>query len=407
MRKIAYISTLLAILCLFGTAGISYAVSGYLDDFVANYPSAVGTRIDTCLLCHVNPNPGPAARNAYGSAFANAGHVFGAIEGADSDVDGFTNKAEIDALSFPGNPADFPAPPSDTQAPTVDQFAIPATSNSLTVPITTLTATDNILVTGFMVTESAIPPTASDPAWSATAPTSVTFPAGTAPGPKTLFAWAKDAAGNVSTSRSQTVDLIITLTTFADVPADHLFFNQIDAVAAAGITGGCAADDPLTPDNEANFCPDNPVTRGQMAVFLETSLGGVTAACVGTFADVPTTHPFCGFIELLASDGITGGCGGNNYCPDAPVTRGQMAVFIEAALGGVPAACVTTFADVTADHPFCGFIETFATEGITGGCAADNPATTTVNEARFCPDSPVTRGQMAVFLVAAPDPLLP
>jgi hypothetical protein len=194
---------------------------------------------------------------------------------------------------------------------------------------------------------------------------------------------------------------------FADVPANHMFFNQIEAVAAAGITGGCQADNLQTPENEAGFCPDSPITRAQLAVFMETSLGGVPVQCVGTFADVPATDPFCGFIELLANDGITGGCGGNNFCPNATVTRGQMAVFIEAAIGGAPAACAGIFSDVTDDNPFCGFIETFATEGITGGCAADDLATPTVNEARFCPDSPVTRGQMAVFLVAAPDPLLP
>ncbi len=52
-----------------------------------------------------------------------------------------------------------------------------------------------------------------------------------------------------------------------------------------------------------------------------------------TFNDVPTTHPFFQFIEALATSGITGGCGGGNYCPDAPLTRGQMAVFLSKALG--------------------------------------------------------------------------
>ena len=54
---------------------------------------------------------------------------------------------------------------------------------------------------------------------------------------------------------------------------------------------------------------------------------------VATFNDVPTNHPFFQFIEALAASGITGGCGGGNYCPDAPLTRGQMAVFLSKALG--------------------------------------------------------------------------
>jgi S-layer family protein len=52
-----------------------------------------------------------------------------------------------------------------------------------------------------------------------------------------------------------------------------------------------------------------------------------------TFGDVPTGHPFFQFVEALAASGITGGCGGGNYCPDNPVTRGQMAVFLAKALG--------------------------------------------------------------------------
>jgi hypothetical protein len=52
-----------------------------------------------------------------------------------------------------------------------------------------------------------------------------------------------------------------------------------------------------------------------------------------TFGDVPGSHSFYKFVEALASSGITGGCGGGNYCPDSPLTRGQMAVFLSKALG--------------------------------------------------------------------------
>jgi len=57
------------------------------------------------------------------------------------------------------------------------------------------------------------------------------------------------------------------------------------------------------------------------------------APTVATFNDVPTNHPFFQFVEALADSGITVGCGGGNYCPDAPLTRGQMAVFLAKALG--------------------------------------------------------------------------
>ena len=52
-----------------------------------------------------------------------------------------------------------------------------------------------------------------------------------------------------------------------------------------------------------------------------------------TFADVPDSHPFYKFIEALAASGITGGCGIGNFCPDNPLTRGQMAAFLSKALG--------------------------------------------------------------------------
>ena len=58
------------------------------------------------------------------------------------------------------------------------------------------------------------------------------------------------------------------------------------------------------------------------------------APLTATFTtDVPTTHPFFRFVEALAASGVTGGCGAGAYCPDQPVTRGQMAVFLSTALG--------------------------------------------------------------------------
>lgn len=54
---------------------------------------------------------------------------------------------------------------------------------------------------------------------------------------------------------------------------------------------------------------------------------------VPTFLDVPSDHPFYPFVEALSDSGITAGCGGGNFCPNEPVTRGQMAVFLAKALG--------------------------------------------------------------------------
>jgi hypothetical protein len=57
------------------------------------------------------------------------------------------------------------------------------------------------------------------------------------------------------------------------------------------------------------------------------------APAVATFGDVPVGRPQHQYIEALVASGITAGCGGGNYCPDAPLTRGQMAVFLSKGLG--------------------------------------------------------------------------
>ena len=112
---------------------------------------------------------------------------------------------------------------------------------------------------------------------------------------------------------------------FADVPQADMFARWIEDLYNRGITGGCATG-PL------QFCPDATVLRQQMAVFLLKTLEGSDYEpdeCEGVFADVACPgNPFADWIEDLADREITGGCGGDNFCPTAPNTRGQMAVFL-------------------------------------------------------------------------------
>jgi hypothetical protein len=181
-----------------GIFALAYGSSGYLSDFRATYPS---TTLNSCTVCHTSP----PTLNPYGQAWLDSGYNFAAIQTLDSDGDGFSNIAEIQAGTYPGNAASKPAA-SDTTPPTVTGFTIPATSTSLTVAITTLTATDNVAVTGYIVTETATAPAAAAAGWTAAAPASYTF---TTAGAKTVFAWAKDAAGNVSTSLSAPVTIAL------------------------------------------------------------------------------------------------------------------------------------------------------------------------------------------------------
>lgn len=91
----------------------------------------------------------------------------------------------------------------ETTPPVITSFLVPGSSTNLTVPITTFTATDKSGVTGYLLNETAVAPAPDAAGWVATAPSSYTF---TSEGnTKTLYAWAKDAAGNVSTSSSAQV----------------------------------------------------------------------------------------------------------------------------------------------------------------------------------------------------------
>jgi hypothetical protein len=175
---------------------------------------------------------------------------------------------------------------------------------------------------------------------------------------------------------------------FGDVPTTHWAWSWIERLFAAGITSGCGS---------GNYCPNNPVTRAEMAIFLERGIHGSSytpPAATGTvFGDVPISHWAADWIEQLSADGITSGCGGGNYCPNNAVTRAEMAIFLLRSKHGSsytpPAATGTVFGDVPISHWAAAWIEQLAAEGITSGCGGGN----------YCPNQSVTRAEMAIFLV--------
>ncbi len=111
---------------------------------------------------------------------------------------------------------------------------------------------------------------------------------------------------------------------FQDVACPSQFANWVEDAYHQGIMDACV----LSP---LQFCPSTAVTRETMANFLLFGLEGSTYVpppAVGVFSDVPKTAPHAPYIEEIARRGITGGCGGGNYCPTNPVTRAQMATFL-------------------------------------------------------------------------------
>jgi S-layer homology domain len=179
---------------------------------------------------------------------------------------------------------------------------------------------------------------------------------------------------------------------FSDVPDSYWAWNFVERLYSAGITGGCGV-------SPRRYCPEGIVTRAQMAVFLERGIhsssynppapGGSTG-----FGDVDSTYWAAGWIKQLAAEGITGGCGSGNYCPEAPVTRAQMAVFLLRSKYGASynppdVGGSTGFSDVQPTYWAAAWIKQLVAEGITAGCGTGT----------YCPESSVTRAQMAVFLV--------
>lgn len=187
--------------------------------------------------------------------------------------------------------------------------------------------------------------------------------------------------------------------TFNDINypgANQFFIDAINNIYARSITTGCGT---------GAYCPTSSVTRAEMAVFLTRILLGNRTPpepLTQRFDDVPlssTMFPYGWarpYIEYIARRNITGGCSTNPslFCPGDSVTRAQMAVFLLRTLGlkTFPPVSAPPFNDVDVNHWAAPYIQELARRGITAGCDNNN---------NFCPEAPVTREQMAAFMVRA------
>jgi hypothetical protein len=199
--------------------------------------------------------------------------------------------------------------------------------------------------------------------------------------------WDATALETVSINQTAKAWTLHVGDSFSDVPSSSGFYRFIETILHEDVTGGCSA---------TAYCPSADTTRDQMAVFVLVSkepAGYVPPACGATpmFTDVPVSSGFCRWVEELARRGVVGGCAPNLYCPTAPATREQMAVFVLRTLDPAlnPPACGTPmFNDVPPASGFCRWIEELARRGVVTGCGGGN----------YCPTAAVTREQMSVFL---------
>jgi hypothetical protein len=160
----------------------------------------------------------------------------------------------------------------------------------------------------------------------------------------------------------------------------------IEAIAEEGITSGC------NPPANTRFCPELPVTRGQMAAFLARALE-LPPADVDFFVD--DDGVFEPAVNRTAAAGLTVGCNppaNDRFCPNREMTRGEMAAMLARGFE-YPPSTVDHFSD-DSGHVFEEAIDRIAAAGVTTGC---NPPAAD----RFCPNDEITRAQMATFLTRA------
>jgi len=173
-----------------------------------------------------------------------------------------------------------------------------------------------------------------------------------------------------------------------DDDAGDIHEPSINRLAAMGVLDrtGCG---------ERRICPDDPLPRWVMAVWMIRILDQVpdSSAAITRFEDVDPGAWWTPYVERLAEIGVTKGCNTDplQYCPDQPVSRAQMASFLVRALD-LPPASPAGFAD-TAGNTHQPDINALAAAAVTKGCAT--------NPLQYCPDRPVTRAEMATFLVRA------
>lgn len=171
---------------------------------------------------------------------------------------------------------------------------------------------------------------------------------------------------------------------YHDVDPDHPHYDAIERVSEAGVAQG---------DGQGYFRPQADVTRAQTATLIATA-SHLETTDDPPFDDVPADHPHAHGIAAAAQWEVVRGYEDGTYRPERPVSRGQMATVVADAYG-LESERDPRFDDVDADHPHADGIAAVAEHEVAEG----------FDDGTYRPDEPVTRGQMAAYLVRA-DPQL-
>ena len=178
---------------------------------------------------------------------------------------------------------------------------------------------------------------------------------------------------------------------FQDVPNSHTFHTAIDFMAANGITQGC------NPPANTNYCPERLITRGEIAAFIARTLD-LPVAEEDAFGD-DQGNVFEGDINAVIAAGIGFGCTEMEFCPDDPLLRGEMAEMLVRAFAASdpdrysnPDGIDYFTDDETSEWQDS--INLLMAADVTKGC---NPP----ENDNYCPGRPLIRAELASFFVRA------
>ena len=232
---------------------------------------------------------------------------------------------------------------------------------------------------------------------------------GAAPGPRTVTVTNPDGQSRTSTEAILTISsgpAGPSIESIAPGSGDAAAANPI-ALTGSGFVDGASVSIGGLPATDVNVTGATSATAATPVlspgtlndvtlVNPDTSDGTLYGGWLADFLDVPQSDTFHAYVEKIFRNHVTAGCTGGNFCRDDAVTRAQMAVFLlKSKLGAahVPPACTGLFEDVACPSLFADWIEELYTLRVTGGC--------NTSPLLYCPADPVTRAQMAVFLLKA------
>jgi len=296
-------------------------------------------------------------------------------------TDGSANSggtSRLTAFTLNGGPIPTPVPSTPTASPASPTATAAASTATATAAASTATAT--AAAGSPTATAAAGSPTATAAAGSPTATAAAGSPTATAPAGSPTATPPAGSPTATAAAGSPTPCAI----SFTDVPTSNIFYGDIQFLACRGVVSGFP---------NGSFQPNASVRRGELSKIVVLGLGiAAFTPTSPTFADVPPSSPFYGYIETLYHAGVISGFGCNPTCsfaPNSTASRGQIAkiVVISAA---VPAFTPTspTFADVPSNGTFYSYIEAANHAGIINGAACGTSLC-------YRPNDNVKRGETA------------